>query len=308
MVPSILPNITRIPPVDPKSSFYDDLTYLHMDLNPKIHWTGHFFTWHRYYLNFFEDALVEKCGYSGATPYWDWSSDAPDMYNSPFFDDSPSGVGGWGDPKNDYQINTGGFKDLIVAYPTPHRIRRNYTLYPFRNPGAGRLFPNDPLAPPPPTDLMINASMTKRNYEYTVNNFTGNFIGFHSYTESLAGVHSGAHFILGGDMTGTCPNGAIPPDCYGGPKWTPNDPVFFMHHAFIDKLWYDWQNKHPKNKWAYGGGSVQPLATFATFVQFPTGLPPYLNFDSEIPGDGLWNATIWDVMDTTGGPLCYIYE
>jgi len=31
-------------------------------------------------------------------------------------------------------------------------------------------------------------------------------------------------------------------------------------------------------------------------------------FDSLIPGDGLWpNVTVWDVMDTTGGTLCYVY-
>jgi hypothetical protein len=25
----------------------------------------------------------------------------------------------------------------------------------------------------------------------------------------------------------------------------PNDPVFWLHHCFIDKLWADWQAKHP---------------------------------------------------------------
>lgn len=152
------------------------------------------------------------------------------------------------------------------------------------------------------------------------------------------------------DMTGTCPNGAVPPACIGGPKWTPNDPVFFMHHAvchlldacfranglshrvitqMVDKVWYDWQQKSPRNKYSYGGGSVPGLANFSTFSLFPTGLPPYLNvstliwpewscgisctllppsqFDSPIPGDGLWNVTIWDVIDTTGDTLCYIY-
>ena len=106
------------------------------------------------------------------------------------------------------------------------------------------------------------------------------------------------------DMTGTCPHGAVPPDCYAGPKWTPNDPVFFLHHAvcgvpqaylgtcnlcrrivtqMIDKIWYDWQQKSPKNKYSYGGGSVEALASFATFTQFPTGLPPYLNVSSSPP-------------------------
>ena len=26
-----------------------------------------------YYVQYFEDALVEKCGYKGTTPYWDWT-------------------------------------------------------------------------------------------------------------------------------------------------------------------------------------------------------------------------------------------
>ncbi|KAF9780434.1 Di-copper centre-containing protein [Thelephora terrestris] len=308
LVPSVPANLSLIPPVNESSSFYDDIVYLHMDLNIKIHWTGLFFPWHRYYIQFFENALIEKCGFEGAIPYWDWTIDAPDMYNSPFFDNSSfGGIGGWGDPADDFQIYTGGFKDAIRAYPTPNRIRRNYTLYPFENPNLGNLFANDPNAPPPPSNFMINSSLTKENVEYTVNSFEGNFIAMHAYTESLAGLHPGAHFILGGDMTGTCPNGAVPPACYGGPKWTPNDPVFFMHHAMIDKIWYDWQKKSPKNRFSYGGGSVEALSSFATFTEFPTGLPPYLNFDSPIPGDGLWNVTIWDVMDTTGDTLCYTY-
>ena len=32
-----------------------------------------FLPWHRYYLKYLEDAMVEKCGYKGVTPYWDWT-------------------------------------------------------------------------------------------------------------------------------------------------------------------------------------------------------------------------------------------
>lgn len=46
----------------------------------------------------------------------------------------------------------------------------------------------------------------------------------------------------------------------------------------IDKIWSDWQDKNPKNKYAYGGGSVTAFAgNFTIFAAFPTGLPPYLN-------------------------------
>ena len=32
-------------------------------------------------------------------------------------------------------------------------------------------------------------------------------------------------------MGGACPNGEVPPECYAGPKWAPNDPLFFLHHT-----------------------------------------------------------------------------
>lgn len=89
------------------------------------------------------------------------------MYNSKFWDNSSSGIGGWGDSGNDYQISTGGFKDMIVAYPIPHHIRRNFTLFPSGSTTA------------------INTSMTKENVDYIVNNYQGDYIGFQTYFETL---------------------------------------------------------------------------------------------------------------------------
>jgi len=105
------------------------------------------------------------------------------------FDDSPSGVGGWGDPANDHQISTGGFKDLVVSYPVPHHIRRNFSLFPLANSEFPNLFAGDSMAPPLPADLMINTTMTKENVDKSVNGFEGDFIGFHTFVESL-GVSS----------------------------------------------------------------------------------------------------------------------
>ena len=124
---------------------------------------------------------------------YDWTRfdnfhpDVHDFYNSDFFDNSSSsGVGAWGDPANDYQISTGGLKDIMLAYPSPHRIRRNFTILPFSLPNPINLFPNDPAAPPPPKNLMINKTMTKENVDYMVDGFTGDFIGFQAYMESVA--------------------------------------------------------------------------------------------------------------------------
>jgi len=45
----------------------------------------------------------------------------------------------------------------------------------------------------------------------------------------------------------------------------------------VDKIWYDWQKKGPKNLYAFEGGSVAPLNNFSLFTQFPNGYVPFLN-------------------------------
>jgi len=72
-----------------------DIVYMHMDLNhvvriyilkefphrvvmwipyEQIHFTGLFLPWHRWYVHFLESVMKTKCGFSGASPYWNWSS------------------------------------------------------------------------------------------------------------------------------------------------------------------------------------------------------------------------------------------
>jgi hypothetical protein len=43
-------------------------------------------------------------------------------------------------------------------------------------------------------------------------------------------LHNLVHVWVGGSML---------------PASSPNDPVFFLHHCFVDKLWADWQRLHP---------------------------------------------------------------
>jgi len=301
-------NVTLIPPIDPNSSYYDDLVYLHMDLNPAVHFTGMFLPWHRYFVKHFENSLRDKCGYEGVTPYWDWTLDSFDTEHSTMFDGGERcGLGGWGDPNDDIQITTGGFKDIVRVYPSPHRIRRSYTLQPLAN--IPNPFPNDPLAPPVDPTILINGSFTQTNYDFLLNGFLGDFRGFQAYLEGPRGTHGGPHLIMGGDMTGFCPGGTGPPDCYAGPKWTPNDPMFFLHHAMIDRLWAQWQLVAPQNALSFTGGSVPARETYAIYQTFPNGGPPFLNFESVLPSDGLWeNVTAFDVMDTRNEILCYTYE
>ena len=68
----------------------------------------------------------------------DGQTDAPDFYESSFWKDSDpkSGLGGWGDPNADYQVPDGGFHTLPLSYPSPHTVRRNFTLLQPTFPGA----------------------------------------------------------------------------------------------------------------------------------------------------------------------------
>jgi len=108
-------------------------------------------------------------------------------------------------------------------------------------------------------------------------------------------------------MFGTCPE-AAPKTCVPGPKASPSDPLFFMHHTMVDRIWYLWQKAHPSNFYSFHGGSVQALDHWQNYEAYRNGILPYLNLESKIPSDGMFpEYSIWDVMDTTAGPLCYTY-
>ena len=146
--------------------------------------------------------------------------DASNFQGSDFWDpNTTSGVGGWGDPDNDYKITDGGFAHLEHAYPVPHRIRRNFT------------------ATLPNSDELLTEEFTPESQEAMVNDFEGDFIGFQAAMES--GSHGAVHLSVNAyvglldalsffcsqtshrDLLGTCPSNA-PAGCTRGPKWSPN--------------------------------------------------------------------------------------
>lgn len=70
-------------------------------------------------------------------------------------------------------------------YPNPHLMRRNYSLYPFSNPDTLPPWGNAPDSPPRQATLAINGSMTKKNVDGLIANYTGNFFQFQAYFESV---------------------------------------------------------------------------------------------------------------------------
>jgi tyrosinase len=66
---------------------------------------------------------------------------------------------------------------------------------------------------------------------------------FNTFAAALEGIHNSGHVWVGGSM--------------GGIPTAPCDPVFWMHHAEIDRLWWVWQQAHPGQNPALAG----PAAT-----------------------------------------------
>ena len=66
---------------------------------------------------------------------------------------------------------------------------------------------------------------------------------FTAFSSTLEGPHGWVHNAVGGTM---------------GTSTSPKDPLFWLHHGFIDKLFADWQAAHPGVNPTNGSETFQP--------------------------------------------------
>ncbi|KAG4440811.1 hypothetical protein IFR05_003683 [Cadophora sp. M221] len=253
---------------------YDDFPYIHNQLNNEIHSVASFLPWHRYFVHVYEAALKE-CGYNGSATYWDWTLDSLSPSTSSIWD-ATTGFGGNGSPNvtepGGYSprncVADGPFKDLRPSYITdnynPHCLSRNWN--------NGTSEPGRMLGEYYSPDIVAE----------------GQAIGNYSaYRYQLEGTPHGAiHASIGGDM---------------GPSTSPNDPIFFLHHTQIDRLWYLWQRQDPeKRNNEYSGIRTQD--------QFDGATPPEASLENWLPMRGMaTDLQVKDLMKTESELLCYTY-
>ncbi|RKO83255.1 hypothetical protein BDK51DRAFT_30068, partial [Blyttiomyces helicus] len=203
-------------------TLYDQFSYAHHEAREVIHDNAYFLPWHRWFLKIFYDRLGDTCDYHGPQPYWDWSLDFQDLSSSPVFDPDPiHGLGREGDCINSAcYIQNGAFASTIFAHPIAHPLTRNLSLT--LNNG--------------PQDLSHNVSMNPTNIlNITRQNTPGDFFRFQY---QLTHVHNDLHNFVGGDFAGVCPEGTPwtgSGECEN--SYTPNDPLFWLHHGNLDRLW-----------------------------------------------------------------------
>ena len=66
------------------------------------------------------------------------------------------------------------------------------------------------------------------------------------------------------------------------PMTSPNDPVFFLHHCFVDKLWADWQ-------------AMNPAETYQPMAGGPAGHNWNDNMEATVGGQ-VTPASVWDIQ------------
>lgn len=176
-----------------------------------------FLPWHRYMLlmlEFFMRQALDQDDFR--IPYWDWAGDAelPIPSQSPLWSQALLG-----------QFESAGFQVRLEANPTasnPRQVSRRLQRTVGR---AGRLSRRFELR-----ELVRDRNIYDLPpYDRSVGAFRNECEGWEG-----AGHHNLVHVFVGGDMQSST---------------SPNDPVFFLVHANVDRLWEAWRRRHPTSQY-----------------------------------------------------------
>ncbi|KXJ90252.1 hypothetical protein Micbo1qcDRAFT_110944, partial [Microdochium bolleyi] len=243
----------------PATNRYEELVWVHQQMTPQIHSAGIFLPWHRYYLWTFSRMLREECGYTAPFPWWNEVRDSGNFAASGLFTDQWFGAL---PPTNNGQgtcITNGAFggRTLHIG-PGSQNMERCLS----RGEDSG-----------------ITANVNQ-NFENQCN-------GQAAYADmercSEFGPHGHGHNGIGPVMAEV--------------SASPSDPVFFMHHSYVDHMWYSWQRSDPSRVMAVGGCAA------------PGDNCAPLTLDTVLSSRGLRpDITVREMMDTSAETLCYVYD
>ena len=183
--------------------------------------------WHRMFLRSLEWELQQISGNPEiAIPYWDWTQDSGAPASAPVWADDF--LGGNGVAANNDEINTGPLSAPGVWTTVLAQIE-NGELTGFQPGGVLRRGFNNPVGLPTQSDVdnLLDFDV------YDTNPWDSSSIGsFRNTLEGWVGpgLHNQVHRFVGGDM---------------GAGTSPNDPVFYLHHCNVDRIWDIWQKRFP---------------------------------------------------------------
>lgn len=208
-----------------------------------------FLPWHRYFCRELELALQTKKA-NVTLPYWSWAADAANPTGAALWNTNPAEriyIGGDGTGPGDTVI-TGPFAGWTALIedaggnlvPRPGGILRRLGSNPDFGQGVGvPAFPSLGQVDDAVQNLTVYDTSPWRMS--STNSFRNRLEGWLRTNpfENGSQLHNRVHLWVGGDM---------------GPGTSPNDPVFFLHHCNVDRLWALWQYAHPASAYAPASG------------------------------------------------------
>lgn len=247
-----------------------------------------FLPWHREFLMQLEGEL-RAIDPTTFLPYWDWTEDAklPDPATGPIW--SADFMGGNGLEADGWRVQDGPFAHRHGRWAVP-----SYPDEELPGPGLKRQFGR--MLPTLPSEADVKLALAEVFYDtppYDRSPFT---IGFRNRLEGWvtqrgdrrvqnpgSQLHNRVHLWVGGNMT---------------PMTSPHDPVFFLHHCFVDKLWADWQAAQrtenpdaaphyaPERDWATGHNLDDVLRPWSRTVRNTLSIAD-LGYEYEQPANQL---------------------
>ena len=222
---------------DPNRNRYDDFVEIHMNAmmaqkkfpdDPTFspgwaHYAPAFYPWHRVLLYEFELELQSIIP-TVTIPYWDWTDPASNPFTPDFLGGAGTGANGKvmpGDGPFAHDGPNAWLLHVVDNVGDPDYLQRYLN-------GADPLngFPNTLPTKAGDVDPVINGSTVYEASPWKGSPTIDNC--FRSRME--ANLHNWIHNWVGGSMLNMT---------------SPNDPVFWLHHCNIDRLWPVWMAQHP---------------------------------------------------------------
>ncbi|KAH8647369.1 hypothetical protein BX600DRAFT_153116 [Xylariales sp. PMI_506] len=242
------------------TSRFEDLAYVHQQMASQIHSNAMFLPWHRYFVWTMSDILRVECGFTGVIPWWDETVDAGDFAGSEIFSTSYFGTAPHsGLSTRNSCVTTGAFAGLNC------------------NIGPGTGYSTHCLS------RALNDTITEQTNSGFIN-LCNSYNNFNDMQSCLNyGPHGYGHNGIGSVMSDVAAS--------------PSDPVFYMHHTFIDHSFWSWQHNGRGSSTVINGclDSRSPCTpiTLNTVITV-MGLRP--------------DIKVGDVYNAASTSMCYTYD
>lgn len=243
-----------------------------------------FLPWHREFLYRLERDLQRVAGNPNlGLPYWDWTVDAPGVNQAananpptplPTLSIEPI-AGPDGDPGS-FDIVTSGPFDFNVWRTVNDFARQSDFLQ--RTYGRGTRNSTTHL----PTQQNVDDALASQDYDAapwdeSAPGFRNLLEGWRVSAGNPPGLHNLVHVWVGGSM---------------GPSTSPNDPIFFLHHCNVDRIWARWQARNNRTVADYLPQSGGPCGHNVNDPMYP--------WDGIASADIVTPNDVWDYQGNRG--------